>query len=68
MLVFQYVIFFEGKKTKDGEWKEKPCLLNGGVQTIVAKNEEQASMLAARDIPEEYLEKLDKVRIAVRPF
>jgi hypothetical protein len=36
--------------------------------TILAKDEKQALMLAARAIPEQYVDKLEFVEIAVRPF
>lgn len=35
---------------------------------ILATDQGTATILAAREIPEEYLEKLDRVEVAVRPF
>ena len=35
---------------------------------IIAKDEKQAAILAARAIPEDYVDRLDQVEIAVRPF
>jgi len=67
MQIYQYAILFIGKKTKDGDWKEKPKIIKE-VTSIPAKDDEQAVMLAAREIPQEYLDRLDKVQLVVRPF
>jgi len=34
----------------------------------LAANEKQAQLLAGRAIPEEYLDRIDRLTVAVRPF
>ena len=38
------------------------------VKRVLANSEKEAQMLAARDIPDEFTDKLDRVEIALRPF
>lgn len=63
MRVFQYVAFYN----PDEESTDKPKIIVEP-KTVLAKDENQASMLAARAIPEDYVDKLENVEIAVRPF
>jgi hypothetical protein len=35
---------------------------------ILAQSQEGATLLAAREIPESHLDKLDRIEVAVRPF
>jgi hypothetical protein len=37
-------------------------------KTIVATDDKEAAILAAREIPAEYLDKLESVEVLVRPF
>jgi hypothetical protein len=36
--------------------------------TLLARDEQQASMLAGRLIPEEFIDKIDRVELFIRPF
>jgi hypothetical protein len=38
------------------------------VTRVLSNNDKEAMMLAARAIPEEYVNRLDRVEIALRPF
>ena len=38
------------------------------VKTILAPSQDAAVMMAGRDIPEEWLSKLERVEVVVRPF
>lgn len=67
MKVFEYAIVFVGKKDKDGNWTEKPELLVGP-KAVLCGDEREATLRAAKEIPEAYNEKLDRVQVAVRPF
>lgn len=67
MRLFEYAIIYEGKKDKEGEWVERPELITP-VTNVLAEDEAQAQIIAARAIPEKYLERLDRIAIAVRPF
>ena len=64
--LFQYAILWQptDEEVKNGQ-KAKLIV---DVKTIVATDDSTAFMVASRDVPEEYLECLDQVNIAVRPF
>lgn len=64
MKIFQYVAFYNPAK-KDSPEK---AVIIFEPKTILAKDEREAMMRAARDIPEKYIDKLNEVEIAVRPF
>lgn len=66
MKLFQYVIFWQPTtdQTKEGK---KPEILKE-ITTILAKDESSANVLAARAIPEAYVDQLDQVTIVTRPF
>lgn len=66
MKLFEYAVIYDGKRDKDGEQIEKAELLI--FDKILCEDEGQAQIVAARAIPEEHLEHLDRVTIAVRPF
>lgn len=66
MQLFQYAVL---KHPTEEEAK------NGGKttmivepKTVLAKDIQQATLLAARGIPEEHVEDLDRIEVAVRPF
>lgn len=71
MKLYEYAVLYHPRpvKTKEGE-EEKPqrSKLLVDVTRILANNEKEAAMIAARAIPEEYVDKLDRVEIALRPF
>lgn len=66
MQLFQYAILWHPteQQAKDG----KKDTLAVDVTTVLAKDQRMAIMLAGRDIPDEYLEQIDQLEIAVRPF
>lgn len=64
--LFEYAVIYnpDAKALKEGLKSEiviKPT-------TILAKNEKEVNFIAARSIPPEYVEKIDHLDIAVRPF
>lgn len=67
MRLFEFAAFYEPKSENGKESPEKPRIIVEP-KTVLAKDEKQASLLAARSIPEEYVDKLEFVEIAVRPF
>lgn len=67
MQLFQYVIFFNPKKTDSKKTDNKPIILTD-VTNVLAKDQHSATLLAARAIPESYLDKLDEVTVAVKSF
>lgn len=62
MKVYEYVVFYS-----PSEKTEKSKIIVP-LTTILANDDKQAAMLAARAIPEDYVSRLDEVEIAVRPF
>ena len=69
MQLFEYAIIADAKRDKDGEVTE-PAELIVPITTLMARDAAQATMLAARQIPETWTssEKIDRVKVAVRPF
>ncbi len=66
--MFEYAVILNEKRDKDGEIVEEGQLVVP-VTAILARDEGQAQMLAARAIPEEYMNgKLDRLMVVVRPF
>ncbi len=68
--LFEYAAIYNPLPTKDqNERGEKPkSELIVDVKRVLANSEKEAAMMAARDVPEQYIDKLDRVEIALRPF
>lgn len=67
MKLFQYVVIYNPDLNKEkNKSKEAKLLVN--VTNVLASSFETAKVLAARSIPEQYLDRLDEVEVAVRPF
>ena len=64
--LWQYAIILHPTKkgAKDGE---KSSLV-GDLSTILAKDQDAAFLEAARSIPDEHSDDLERVEIALRPF
>ena len=69
--LFEYAVIYhpKPKKAKEGEEEQagKSTLLQA-VTTVLAGSAEEVGILAARSIPEKYLDKLEQVEIVIRPF
>jgi hypothetical protein len=65
--LFEFAVFIEQKKDSEGEITEAAKILVDR-ECILAANDAQAQIIAGRAIPEEYMGKLDRVVVAVRPF
>lgn len=70
MKLFEYAILYHPKQTKkdDDEARESKSTLLVDVKRVLAADEKEVVLLAAREIPEAYLDKLSHVEVAVRPF
>lgn len=70
MKLFEFAIIYNPLPTKDqndrGEKPKSELLVD--VKRIMANNEKEAGMMAAREIPDTHTDKLDRVEIALRPF
>jgi hypothetical protein len=68
--LFEYVVIHNPLPTKEqaerGESAKSVLIVD--VKRVLANSEKEAMMLAARDIPSDYTDKLDRVEIALRPF
>lgn len=64
--IFEYAVIYHPKTKKEEE--ELPSKLIVDVKRVVAGSDQEALILASREIPAEYMDKLDRVEIAVRPF
>lgn len=67
--LFEYSVFLEEKRDKDNDVVEEAQVVVPVTATL-ARDENQAQMLASRAIPEEMLKdgKLDRLTVVVRPF
>lgn len=68
--LFEYVVLYHPKASKKDE---ESGVVNKSKIVVdlkrdLAANEKEIAIRAAREIPEEYLDKLDQVEIAIRPF
>lgn len=68
--LFQFAIFHTPVQNRDqlerGEQPQPTIVVQP--TTILAKNEQEAQLRAARAIPEQYAERLDQLTIAVSAF
>jgi len=67
--LYEYAVILNEKRDKDGEETE-PAKVVVEPTTVLARDEAQAQMLAARAIPEELVNNgaLDRLLVVVRPF
>ncbi len=68
MKLYEFAILLNEKRDKDGDITD-PARILVMPKTVLARDENQATILAAREIPDTVVEdKLDRVEVAVRPF
>ena len=68
--LYEYAVLHHPKAKKDlagNEEAVKSAILTD-VTRVLAPTPDEVSILAARSIPTEYLDKLEQVEIIVRPF
>lgn len=65
--LFEYAVLLHPETDKDGKLIGKTTLVKDPT-TLLAKDEQQVGILAAREIPTEHVEHLERVEIVVRPF
>jgi hypothetical protein len=67
--LYEYAVLLDEKRDKDGEVTEEAAIVVP-LTTVLARDDGQAQMLAARSIPEEYVSngKIDRLMVVVRPF
>lgn len=67
MKLFEYAMLLHPKADAEGKEEGKTVILKG-VSCVLARDEKQVGILAAREIPSDHIEELDRVEIIVRPF
>jgi len=68
--LFEFAVIHHPKAKKDiaGNEEVVRSKLITPVQTVLAGSADEVSILAAKSIPDEYMDKLDQVDIVVRSF
>ena len=68
--LYQYAVLYHPKQTKDqAERNEYPkSVLIVAPVRVVAASPDEVGMLAARDIPNDYIDKLADCEVVVSPF
>lgn len=64
--LFEYAVVHHPVVKKDEEPKKSVIVTD--VTRVLASSDQEVGMIAARSIPEEYLDRLDQVEIIIRPF
>jgi hypothetical protein len=68
--LYEYAVIHHPKAKRDGagfEEQVKSQIITD-VTRVLASRPEEVSIIAARSIPEEYLDRIDQIEIVVRPF
>jgi hypothetical protein len=67
--LYEYAVVLDEKRDKDDEITDEAAVVVP-VTAVLARDDAQAQLLAARAIPEEYVSngKLDRLTVVVRPF
>lgn len=71
MQIFEFAVVYhpeKGEKKSDDGKSQRRSEIIVKPTTVLAKDQAAATLLAAREIPAEYVDKLDRVEVAVRPF
>ena len=67
MKLFEYAVYKDEKLDKDGE-VVSPAVVLTQPTTILAKDDKQVGIRAAKSISEADMDDLDRIQIVVRPF
>ena len=68
MQLYEYAVICDEKRDKEGDRLESAEIVVEPT-TILAKDEDQVQMVAARAIPDEYMNgKMERLLVVVRPF
>lgn len=70
MKLYEFAVLYHEPKTKkhDEDGREPESKLLVDVSRVLAKDEKMVAVLAARAVPADYADRLDRVEIAIRPF
>lgn len=65
--LFEYAVILQPLEDKDGKVTDEGRLVVSLTAVLVA-DQAQAALLAGRSIPDEYLDRLSRLTVVVRPF
>jgi hypothetical protein len=65
--VYQYVVVLQPKLDNDGNVVEEGQIIVEPT-VVLASDADQAMMLAARKIPDGFMDRIGRINVAVRPF
>lgn len=68
--LFEYAAIYHPKHTKDAQGNDTTPrdTLVVEVTRVLAGSDKEVAILAARQIPDDYIDKLDEVEVVIRPF
>jgi hypothetical protein len=69
--LFEYAVLYHPKEKKDAAGnplESKRSIVVKEPTTVIASSDAEVGILAAKSIPEEYVDKLEDVEIVIRPF
>jgi hypothetical protein len=68
--LFEFAVLYHPKPTKDDveSGNHPKSIMITEVQRVLAGSQDEVAMLAARSVPEAYIDKLENVEVVVRPF
>ncbi len=65
MKLFEYAVIYTPKKEE--KKRDEPSVIVP-ITTVLAENEQEVTLIAARKIPESFSKRLTQCEVAVRPF
>lgn len=70
MKLYEYAVIYNPVPTKEqaDNFITPKSTLVVDVTRVLANNDKEAQIIATKSIPDEYMDKLDRLEIAVRPF
>ena len=68
--LYEYIVLYHPreKKDSDGNVIKQDSKLLVGISQLLASSDREVGMIAARKIPDEYLDELEQVEVVVRSF
>ena len=68
--LFEYVVIYQPKENSNAALKqeEDEAKILVPRKEILADSAEAVTLLAAREIPQDYVNKISQIQVAVRPF
>ena len=68
--LFEYAVLYHPKPTKDamGNDTTPRTEIVTAITAVLAGGDKEVSIVAARGVPDKYLEKLDDIEIIIRPL